>query len=174
MRAARWNRDCLPLSLSVTASTAMRPPGRRPTTAPKIDDCHLRHSKIAIPVNGHFGFVVRCRRHAKGAPGSQGEQVHLHAQLLTAIVIRYLLANPGTGSDSRGQREIYGFENFHFRLFPFTRRSFLAGAVIQSKWIAIPKWGCGSLLFNSRARERGRVVTRLTPRCPLSTAAAAS
>ena len=161
---ARWIGDCLPpcLPLSVTASTAMRPPGRRPTTAPKIDDCHLRHSKIAIPVNGHFGFVVRCRRHAQGAPGRQGEQVHLHAQLLTAIVIRYLLANPGTGSDSRGQREIYGFENFHFRLFPFADPSWREQS-FSSKWIAIPKWGCGSLLFNSRARERGRVVTRLTP-----------
>ena len=156
MRAARWNRDCLPTSLSVTASTAMRPPGRRPTTAPKIDDCHLRHSKIAIPVNGHFGFVVRCRRHAQGAPGRQGEQVHLHAQLLTAIVIRYLLANPGTGSDSRGQREIYGFENFHFRLFPFADPSWREQSFSRN---GLPSRNGGvEVCFSTRGRAGARVL----------------
>ena len=150
-RCAMEQRLSTSLSLSVTASTAMRPPGRRPTTAPKIDDCHLRHSKIAIPVNGHFGFVVRCRRHAQGAPGRQGEQVHLHAQLLTAIVIRYLLANPGTGSDSRGQREIYGFENFHFRLFPFADPSWREQSFSRN---GLPSRNGGvEVCFSTRGRE---------------------
>ena len=151
VRTARWKRDCLPHSLSLCDRLHGSAPGRRPTTAPKIDDCHLRHSKIAIPVNGHFGFVVRCRRHAQGAPGRQGEQVHLHAQLLTAIVIRYLLPNPGTGSDSRGQREIYGFENFHFRLFPFADPSWREQSFSRN---GLPSRNGGvEVCFSTRGRE---------------------
>ena len=41
----------------------------------------------------------------------------------------------------------------------FTPSPFLPGAVIQSKWIAIQKWGCGSLLLNSRVGSHSALLS---------------
>ena len=65
---------------TVTASKAMRTLARQATATrpvPKIDDCHLRHSKIAIPLTAisvSFLPQPRARRHAqRGALRGNGQ-----------------------------------------------------------------------------------------------------
>ena len=63
-----------------------------------------------------------------------------------------MLPNQGTGSDSRGgQREIYGFENFHFRLFPFADPSWREQSFSRN---GLPSRNGGvEVCFSTRGRE---------------------